>query len=396
MDNATPLKKAKKPVNKFFLITTTILLFIMVVIGAYYLKIYKPSTTKPKAHTGQISRTDTCNKVNIGVAENPSCKQLYSRGNQSCPVPAGTVNNVSSYTNIYSVTSHDKKQHQISWKTANSFCPNACGDYTSSYGGIYVCSKSPIYQTKTEAVNPGQTLEVVVTRLSPSGQACGTYQQDFWIESIDGNTQCNFNLVGNTVGAWGLCQTGITCPISTLTPTPTIGTPTLTPTPTITSTSTPTPTATPVITNTPTPTPTSTPIPTATATPTTLPGQPTNTPAPTSTSTPGPTLTLIPVLCGTKDCDNATNPCRSGYTCVQANDGSNYCTSPDFANACKSNPSYNSCCIAPGAPTATPTEIILAKISTSPTTVVKLLQTGVVQSFMYFIPALIMLVGLIL
>jgi hypothetical protein len=156
------------------------------------------------------------------------------------------------------------------------------------------------------------------------------------------------------------------------------------------------PTATPVPpTATPVP-PTATPVPpTATPTPTTPPGQPTNTPAPTATNTLGPTATPILVPCGTKSCDNATNPCRSGYSCVQANDGSNYCTSPDFANACKANPSYNSCCTAPGAPTATPTEIILAKISTSPA-VVKLLQTGVVQSFMYFIPALIMLVGLIL
>ena len=46
-------------------------------------------------------------------------------------------------------------------------------------------------------------------------------------------------------------------------------------------------------------------------------------------------------------------------------------------------------------PSATPTEIILAKISTSPT-VVKLLQTGVVKSFMFLIPATIMLIGLIL
>lgn len=51
---------------------------------------------------------------------------------------------------------------------------------------------------------------------------------------------------------------------------------------------------------------------------------------------------------------------------------------------------------APGTPTATPTEIILAKTSISPTAVAKLLETGVVKSFMYLIPAAIMLIGLIL
>lgn len=78
--------------------------------------------------------------------------------------------------------------------------------------------------------------------------------------------------------------------------------------------------------------------PTATPTPTST---PTTTPGPTATNTPGPTATT-----------------------------------------------------APGAPTATPTEIILAK--TSPTETAKLLQTGGLQLFVYIIPVLIMLVGLIL
>lgn len=47
--------------------------------------------------------------------------------------------------------------------------------------------------------------------------------------------------------------------------------------------------------------------------------------------------------------------------------------------------------------TATPTEIIIAKISTSsPTAVVSLPKTGTIKSFIYIVPALIMLVGLIL
>lgn len=150
------------------------------------------------------------------------------------------------------------------------------------------------------------------------------------------------------------------------------------------------PTATPVISNTPTATPIISNTPTVTPL---ISNTPTVTPL--ISNTPGPSATPIPILCGTKDCDNKTNPCRSGYSCVQAKDGSNYCTSPDFANTCKANPSYNNCCTAPGAPTATPTEIILAKISTSPT-VVKLLETGMVKSFMYLIPAAIILIGLIL
>ncbi len=122
------------------------------------------------------------------------------------------------------------------------------------------------------------------------------------------------------------------------------------------------PTNTPTPTSSPTPTPIgATPteaITTPTEVPTAVPTEvPTEAPTIKPTEKPGPTATPIPVLCGTKDCDDKTNPCRSGYICVQAHDGSNYCTSADFANACKANPSYNSCCTAPGAPTATPTGV---------------------------------------
>ena len=212
---------------------------------------------------------------------------------------------------------------------------------------------------------------------SIKGNFCGTVQ----VDKVDGNPHIDFCSRYDNSTCNGQNQ-------PTDTPTPT---------PTLTKTPTPTPTRTPTPTLTRTPTPTWTPTPTITVTPTVIPTgtiPPSNTP--TVTLTASPTATPIPVLCGTKGCDNATNPCISGYSCIQANDGSNYCSSPDFVNACKANPTYDSCCTAPGAPTATPTEIILAKVSASPTTVVKLLQTGISKSFMYWIPVGIMLLGLLL
>lgn len=132
-----------------------------------------------------------------------------------------------------------------------------------------------------------------------------------------------------------VCPTEADC-ICKTTPTPTPTTPVNTPTPTQTPTLTATPTQTP----TPTITPTGTPGPTATPTP---------------TSTPGPTTTPVPVGCGTKGCDNSFNPCRSGLSCVKANDGANYCSLPEFTAACQQNPSVASCCSPPGnSPTNTP------------------------------------------
>lgn len=98
----------------------------------------------------------------------------------------------------------------------------------------------------------------------------------------------------------------------------------------------PTPTDTP-----PTPTPT---VPEDSPTPTlTPPPDLTQTP----TSSPQATSTPPPQSCAAKSCDNTSNPCASGLICIQANDGSNYCTLPEFQDACRDNPGESTCCTAP-------------------------------------------------
>lgn len=119
-------------------------------------------------------------------------------------------------------------------------------------------------------------------------------------------------------------------------PTPTTP-PTATPTTVLTNTPTPTKPATVTpstpVTNTPTPTSTSTPTPTKT---------PTNTPIPSATPTPAPNA------CGYTQCDSQ-HPCNSGLICVTAKNDKSYCAKPDYQDACKNNPSYDTCCRAPGA-----------------------------------------------
>ncbi len=216
---------------------------------------------------------------------------------------------------------------------------------------------------------------------------------DEWCIVTRNECKCTGNCYPYKVGQYCLQSETTDCKVSDkCTKSSPTNTPTPTPTPTSEITNTPTPTPTTEITNTPTPTPT-TGI-TNTPTPTATPG-PTSTPTP--TGTPGPTATPIPVACGTKDCDNATNPCRSGYVCVQAVDGSNYCSSPDFVTACKANPSQVSCCTAPGyTSTPTPTTTYLAQSTTAPTTVTKMLSTGGSNPFVYLTPALIIIAGLLL
>lgn len=197
---------------------------------------------------------------------------------------------------------------------------------------------------------------------------------------------CSCTVCNPSSDCWGkkVCETNEDCDCPTQPP--------RTPTPTVPVTNTPTPT-TPVNTPTPTPTtPVNTPTPTTPVnTPTPTPTTPVNTPTPT---TPVNTPTPVPVGCGTKGCDNTTNPCRSGLTCVQANDSSNYCSLPEYTNACKENPSVASCCSPPGN-TPTPTQIILTSVTpTKPLPTVP--QAGGIAKPWLLIPLGIVLLGLFL
>ena len=213
--------------------------------------------SKPGAYTGQIRTTDSCGKVKIEVVESPNCPKLSQTGNNTCPVTVGAKNEVTSYQTTYKVTSNDGQAHTIVYRTSSNFCNSACGTYYDSFGGIFSCSEPLVPGgSGTEAV----PYNIVIQANSPSGAACGTYQQDIWIDSVDGNASCNFKTADGNVGAWGMCQTGVTCPNATTTPTsPAEPTPVAgqhcaplqwtltgaTPTPTATPTATPAPTATP-------------------------------------------------------------------------------------------------------------------------------------------------------
>lgn len=60
---------------------------------------------------------------------------------------------------------------------------------------------------------------------------------------------------------------------------------------------------------------------------------------------PSPTTPPLAASCGTP-CTNGTL-CSPGMTCVTANNGSKYCSLPEFQAACQASPSATSCCSAP-------------------------------------------------
>jgi hypothetical protein len=113
-------------------------------------------------------------------------------------------------------------------------------------------------------------------------------------------------------------------------------------------------------------------------------GGPTDTPTPTTPTTPSstPTLTPIPTTTIIPSTTPTATPTPTGVI------------SATPTSTPTSTPTGTPGPTATNGPTATPTEIVIAKLS--PTAVANLLQTGTIKSFVYLIPGLIMLIGLIL
>ncbi len=336
----TPAKNSFSA-NKI-LLGLIVLLIIAIGIVSYVVILRKPVT---KLVPAKISGSVTKCGITVGppIADN---------------APVGN-----SYSIEFPITNTTGSQATIQTKEERYACSKvgtgSCGNGSAPNGSEY--------KTYTLSASGAQKTQVIkLTAVQPAG-ACGSFQLDVYLTSVNGDGSCNTRTP--PVPVWGYneypnkaCQ----APSPSRTPTPTKPAATNTPTPTQPgATNTPTPTATIGPSTTPTPTGTPGPSPTPTVTPRGPTATPTGTPGPTATNTPGSTATPVPAACASKACDNTTNPCASGLICIQANDGSNYCSFPEFQTVCKQNPSQTSCCTASGN-SPTPTEIVLAKNTATP------------------------------
>lgn len=329
-----------------FLLTLTIILLIVTAITGYFI-LQQPFVTKKKAEVSPA--TTVCGKIKVSVTQSQECNLLYTKGNSSCPLN-GKSNPYSSYSTTFTISSIDGNEHIITWHTLDEYCDTVCGTWYPE-AGVYSCTTDhPIVKTSDsdgDQVTANSPLIITVSRTSPSGQACGTFQQDIFIDSVDTNDKCTYDTETGNIHeeGWGFCQTGLPCEAITNTPTPT-ATPPSQPT------------------NTPTPTTTPTPSPTT-------PNQPTNTPTPTTTPTPsptqppGPTNTPTPTAnpgCGDSCSTNAQ--CPSDHVCSNSKCVLAVCLSSDIicnnSKCLRINPTS----------TPTPTEIILAQTTSIPTTTI--------------------------
>ncbi len=307
-----------KQIKIFFSVLA--LVVILLAAGASYFLLFKPQDVRQKAYFGQSRTGDSCGILTISMAESPSCPMLTHFGSLTPKVP-GTTNPVVNYqlkATLRKNASITYNINQLKYQAVTFFCNQPYGVLQPVNGqNTVVCVQDPqgaevvsLPQSGLDKLNQGQDYVITLERSSPTGRACGMFQLDFGIISINGYEGCSFrgnNPAAGTVGAFGNCQTGVACDVAPPTATPTLiitpsptpttvpgSTATPTPTRTPTPSRTPTPTLTPVMTVTPTPTAISTPTPTLTLTPTPT-ATKTPTPTPTSTATPTLTPTQTPV-----------------------------------------------------------------------------------------------------
>ena len=218
--------------------------------------------SKPAALTsGDDYLTYTCNKSDptktfkIGIratGESPDCS---STTQGQCPA---VTNPISTYNTSFEVkvleTSASFSSYHLELHEASFWCTEKCGQANSSGAPSMLC----VSNVSNHAPQGGRTLNstnnytetFTHSRTSDVGSACGSYQIDIGIKSIDNCPDLDVN-EGGARWRWGLCFTNIDCPApqkcapvewsltaATATPTPTA-------TATSTPTSTPTATATP-------------------------------------------------------------------------------------------------------------------------------------------------------
>ena len=425
---APPGAKPPAPKKKFDVKTAVLSLFVLVLMAGIGFGLYlnsQPQTTNNQAAVApNVARV--ANKI-------PAAGNTVESGLVEAEIRASNENfdeATGKYTTTFTITKsprHDTNQEiQLLVAIERDRCPEGNGQpgsATRRYSAINIDDTfcfSPWEDDQYHLVtlNQGNNFSATVsgTVSQVNDVACGSFQVDLWVLSLNGsknffmqdsgdymaNTSCplhrsaefQFSYNGETypdacfVTEWGLYKTGkdvgsAACQGPTATPTPT-GTD-----------QTPTPSPTQTVTNTPTPTSTNTPTPTTTLT---------VTPSPTSFNTPAPQG------CGYTPCSDSA-PCGQGLTCVTADNSGKYCARPDYVPACKANPGVSTCCYAPTAgpsatptsgPSATPTERVLANVTNTPGPSATAAPTAIpaagtpVQWIIVAVPLILVAMGLLL
>lgn len=156
--------------------------FLVLVVGlvAGLILVKQQQDIRSKAYTSPSG--SACGLVNVVVSE------------QSCPS--------ATYSTTYTLSSLDGKVHSVYYLKRTDYCLEPQGEPKPG-GGVW-CTQGNQDSYQTVTVPASGSVVVTISRSSTSGQACGSFQLDLEIQTIDGQS-CKASF-------WGFCPTGATCP----------------------------------------------------------------------------------------------------------------------------------------------------------------------------------------
>ena len=183
---------------------------IFLIVFTFSLILLYQQPTKVLATIPNYTPQDSCGLININFASTgPNCS-VFSTDNGACQNPAGnpTNPNINSQTLTVTLSSNDGRAHQVSYFSGAAFCTNG---YLSTAFGYCSCNTNSIISNQIITVPAGKAVPITTSESPTIGSDCGSYQIDFSVMAVDGNTSCNSGDTGQNVGGSLTCETGIQC-----------------------------------------------------------------------------------------------------------------------------------------------------------------------------------------
>lgn len=161
-------------------------------------------------------------KINFKiVSTSPSCQQIAEvKSDGKAGAIAGKENvkqPTKTYTMVFGIENADSVPHEVTYRKLGFFCPEPYGQVQNlTINGqpraSIVCTGNAETTIETVTIQPGQTHTVNVTKTAYMSAACGSFQNDLELISVDGNITCDLPAPHDRYGIGGGCYTGTSCP----------------------------------------------------------------------------------------------------------------------------------------------------------------------------------------
>lgn len=207
------------------IILAVVLIFFSIVATVYITNTINQENlttgTRADVYPGEgVRRTDPCGFVEISTQEIPSCRAVNAIDSEGKPLDTNLQPfETTRYETRFSFRNITDQTLEIEYRSLGFFCEEPWGQtqLQQEDGSFFpTCASNEQRVVDTISVPEGQSRSITVVTNSPYSQACGSFQNDVQILSINGDTSCALpvdpNGAGRTnVAAGGRCMTGLEC-----------------------------------------------------------------------------------------------------------------------------------------------------------------------------------------